>query len=736
MNWIRKLLALGVSCFVVWGDANALSLDFDQAFESKAAETAIEQWSNDVLAQLPPSFHQRFPDTIRVRFRSWDNGTRLSVPYCPGDTSNKGSAEEPRFENYGRYNAIRKVIYLNSRLIHEIRLGPEGTRSFGCYHGNFYRLATATLLHEIAHAYDKLDLDASIQKSEERSRRSRTTVSTDPAWTVIDGFHTRLFGFRYPTDKNRDLNRLPSAHAARNARESFAVHFEYFLLDPDYACRFPTHQEYFENHFGWSPQHNDCEVNYEVVSKHRNDAVSLDPARIYQVRYLLAAPGQAAESRLGHSMLHFVVCAPDTEIGPECLEQEEQHVVLGFAARTDDSPIRWIKGMVGSYDSMVFFTSLQHQLRIYNQFEMRDVVSYPIDLSPAEIERLANRAVELYWTYRGPYRIFSINCATETEDLLKAAILDEGYIYGARRTPGGVLKRLRETGRTVEAETPIVYVSNLTRATDALAVVYDISASNRKSLQRQIHKLRIDERRRALRRIEDDLARAGSGDSANDSMREIMRIGEQLESFRYIEQIIGHQQQEKLSSAGVKELKRAAKYDEEKAKLLERFRYLALTMQAGDRDGRIGYGVPLLTEEGPDREELRHELADVIDRIFKSGFESSRFIEWQQEKYATERLDRDRYRLLRAYVGVARDTRTTVIMQVLERYPDYSNRAIRNMLEDQFGRGSFEPARYSDTRIDNLRRARNVAAAFVSSAWGWPESIGQYITSPVLSDKV
>ena len=295
MGWFRKLLALGVSLFVVGGDARALTVDFDHEFESSSDESAVRRWSDDALAQLPPTFHQRFPGTIRVRFRSWGNGAQLPVPYCSGDTPEDRAPRTSLFETYGRYNTVRNIIYLNSQLIDEIRLGPQGTRGFDCYHGNFYRLATATLLHEIAHAYDNLDLDASIGKSDKRSRRSQATISTDPAWTVVDGFHTRLFGFRYPTAKNRDRNRLPSAHAARNKRESFAVHFEYFLLDPDYACRFPSHQEYFENHFGWSPARKDCRLNYEVGGTRESHR---KPTRAFYVALRNVRPGHGDWTRV------------------------------------------------------------------------------------------------------------------------------------------------------------------------------------------------------------------------------------------------------------------------------------------------------------------------------------------------------------------------------------------------------------------------------------------------------
>jgi hypothetical protein len=530
--------------------------------------------------------------------------------------------------------------------------------------------------------------------------------------------HTRLFGFRFPTNKNRDLDRLPSAHAAKSKRESFAAHFEYFLLDEDYSCRYPSHQEYLQSHFGWAPSRSDCRSSYEVVARQGTDLADLNPERIYQVRYLLAAPGQKAVSRLGHSMLHFVLCAPGTELGPECLEQEEEDIVLGFAALTDDSSWRWLKGLVGSYDSMVFFTSLKHQLQKYNQLEMRDAVSYPIDLSREQIRRLTHRAIELYWTYRGPYRFFSMNCATETEDLLKASILDEGYIYGKRRTPNGVLKRLQETGIASQTEAPLVYKSDFNFGSRAIVDIYGVAKPrNRKSLFRKIEKLSFEQRRDALTNMQSKLAalsdtdQDGLGvDTLATTMQETQMLGRQLESYRFLEGIIVHQQDKKLASASIRELQKRARRDENNTELLERFRYLVLTMQNGDRDNWSGYGIPLAEEKGPDRAELARELDDLSLRIFSTDLQSSRYAKWQKEKTESESLAAGRYRLLRAYVDVARDVRTAIIRQAVAQNPQHSNSEIRLLLEERYGAGSFAPTRYSDTRINRLRQAAELIA--------------------------
>lgn len=701
------LIGLLLNCTGAW----ALNLEFDHEFKNATTKAAVLQWSEDALAKLPPSLLERLPGEIRVRFRSWGKETALAEPYCAGEASDRDATDGPLYEIYGRYNTHRNIIYINSLLLREILLGPSVDRSFDCYHGNFYRLATATLLHEIAHAYDASDLDASIGKSVKRSRISRTTVSSDPLWTVLDGFNTRFLGFRNPTRKNKDVDRLPSVHAGSNERESFAVHFEYFLLDADYPCRFPSHQEYFENHFDWSPVRGDCRPSYEIVSQQSAGVIDLDPERIYQVRYLMASPGQRAESRLGHSMLHFVLCAPGTAPGPECLEQEEEDIVLGFAARTDGSSWRWLKGMVGAYDSMVFFKSLQFQLQIYNQFETRDVMSYAINLNREQIRRLTLRALELYWTYRGPYRFLSINCATEAEDLLKAGILDETYIYGKRRTPGGVLKHLRETGLIDEVQAPLVYQSMFDDTSRALADLYGAPQVRRqKSLHRRIAKLSYDERRGALERLEIALESTGrfaqaslSDDSLEEIMRTLLSLGMQLESFRLLEENIARHQDKELGNAGLKEFKRLARRDNDKARLLERFRYLVLSIQAGDRDSRQGYGIPLRGESGPDRIELGRELGALRAQLFSWDFQSTRFSRWQQEINWTETLADSRYRVLISYADVAREVRTEIMSRAVARFPELPNSAIRSILEEKFGEASFESTRISDERINGLR---------------------------------
>lgn len=670
-------------------DTRALSLSFDHTFRTAAEEAAVSTWARETLARLPPGLHERLPGTIRVRFRNWGNDAEpLTEPRCALDAPDAASETKPVYETYGRFNAVTGVISINARLVREIVLGPSMSRRFDCYHGNFYTLATASLLHEIAHAYDALELD------------------TGSTWKAVSGFNSRFLGFN--TGRNRDLDRLPSPQAAANESEAFAVHLEYFLLDPEYRCRFPSHYEYLENHFSWSPPYHDCRRSYEIVAGQGTRLIDLDPDRIYQVRYLLASPGRKAQSRFGHAMLHIVLCAAGTPRGPECLTQEEEHLVLGFVASTDDSPLRTVNGVTGVYDSRLVFTSLQDQIQKYNDRQFRDLRSYVLDLDRAQTERLIHRALELYWTYRGPYRFLTNNCATELEDLLKAGILDERYLDGRGRTPKGVLKRLIRAGFVGDDEI-LVYASNLDAIRQAAASVYDAPAlRGRRSVDRWMESLSYDRRSRALDALNDELdslrRNTRSDLSFDETMAASLELGARLESFRLLESSVAIRQETSLDSARQRERKRFAGKDAEKAALLNRLRSLADSLLYGDRDGAEAYGIPLSGERGTALADVGREFDATMSQVSTWGSGAS-LAKHEKDLDLTRSLETRRYDALMAYAGFARELRISVVRQALVDHPGRTNEEIRAMLERRFGAGSFEATRVSDTRFDRLRQS-------------------------------
>ncbi|MGZ3809921.1 MAG: lipoprotein N-acyltransferase Lnb domain-containing protein, partial [Bacteriovorax sp.] len=73
---------------------------------------------------------------------------------------------------------------------------------------------------------------------------------------------------------------------------------------------------------------------------------------------------------------------------------------------------------------------------------LRDVVSYPLNLSAKEKEDFVNKVLEEHWNYRGSYKFFTNNCAVESFDLLKNA-LNRSQLQGPSSvSPKGVLDDL------------------------------------------------------------------------------------------------------------------------------------------------------------------------------------------------------------------------------------------------------------------------------------------------------
>src|SRR5690606_8505810 len=161
---------------------------------------------------------------------------------------------------------------------------------------------------------------------------------------------------------------------------------EYFLLDPQYHCRRPALQAFFRQHFGWTPAHTaHCvsDLPYMSASLDANQSVLgwLDPARIYQVHYLLAEPDQNWASRWGHSMLRLVICAPGRPLGADCLLDLEHHLVLSYRAFVNDLQLSSWDGLTGVYPSRLFILPLNQVLDEYTKTEMRSLSSVPLNIS-------------------------------------------------------------------------------------------------------------------------------------------------------------------------------------------------------------------------------------------------------------------------------------------------------------------------------------------------------------------
>jgi hypothetical protein len=199
--------------------------------------------------------------------------------------------------------------------------------------------------------------------------------------------------------------------------------------------------------------------------------LDLDPARVYEVDYLLAENGDEAMSLWGHSMLRLVICAPTHAPGPECRLDLQYHRVLSFRAFVNDVQISSWRGLTGSYPSRLFVLPLNQVVDEYNQVELRDLVSIPLMLRPDEIAALLERAARVHWSYDGHYYFVGNNCAVETFKLLHDSVLRLSREHLSSITPRGLLRRLERAGFADE--------SALNNPTDAIRQGYRFESAAR-----------------------------------------------------------------------------------------------------------------------------------------------------------------------------------------------------------------------------------------------------------------
>ncbi|MDD4976082.1 MAG: DUF4105 domain-containing protein [Bacteriovorax sp.] len=368
------------------------------------------------------SEHQSIPsDICEAKIEKVDKNKKIVRPFV-----------------YGEYNRNKNKLVLNIPVLNELTRGRVASTSINCQHKSLYDQAISTIVHELTHAYDFNNQN--ISNKSEFIRRA--------------GFKKGLLKVK---TKNIEAMRSADPYELVNIAEAFAVNMEYFTMDPEYACRKPSMFDFYKKAFEVDPFPNrNCRLNNMVMMSTSSGyyPMKLDPKRVYRIDYLMASAGKELSAGFGHSMFRIVLCAPDrfdpitnkniaaTPFGPKCLEDRLFHMVVSYRANVEDATLNYLKGMFGGYPSMLFILNFGDVLDEYNRDELRDVVSYPLNLSTVEREDFINKVIEEHWNYRGSYKFFTNNCAVESYDLLKSA-LDRSQLQGLSSvTPKGVLEDL------------------------------------------------------------------------------------------------------------------------------------------------------------------------------------------------------------------------------------------------------------------------------------------------------
>lgn len=404
------------------GPGQALQLHLDTEGLSPAERRASQQLIDQALAALPPSFHQRLQQSVRLR---WSDELPANV--------------------YGSANQLLARLELNAQLLPKLVDGSAASEQTGRAHGTLQRELLASLLHELTHLYDRAHLwDAETQHLQQNCRRRvasagliglpaecrgqtarRFTLSDDPRLLDLAGWPQYVGRRGLREQHNGQVARSPDAYELSNPREFVAVNLEYFLLDPSYACRRPELYAYWQAHFGWAPTaKTPCSPQVAYLNAGsdfgRQPLGQLDPERVYAVDYLLAEANSEWVSRFGHSMLRLVICAPGRPRGPACRLDLDQHLVLSYRAFVGDVQLSSWAGLTGGYPSRLFVLPLSQVIDEYTKIELRSLASVPLKLSRSEQDALVRHAAELHWSYDGSYFFISNNCAVETLKLLRS----------------------------------------------------------------------------------------------------------------------------------------------------------------------------------------------------------------------------------------------------------------------------------------------------------------------------
>lgn len=415
---LRSCCLLLLLLSLVAGARAELRLRLDGQGLDDAQRLASRQLLDQAIAALPPRLIERLDRQVTVRWTALPEAV------------------------HGRMAGER--LLLNRSLLPGLTDGSARQQRTGRTHGTQYRELLATVLHELAHLYDRARLWSPIDRRQlTRCTRlastvgpvglpddcrgeiaRRFTLSDDPRLLELAGWPQRIGGRGEPISDNGQQERSPDPYELHNPREFVAVNFEYFLLDPDYACRRPSLHQYFSEHFGWQPAHTGlCSPRLPFLNASRDYEKAplawIDPERVYEVDYLFAEANDNWVSRWGHSMLRLVVCAPGRPRGADCRLDLEHHLVLSYRAFVGDLQLSSWDGLTGVYPSRLFILPLSQVVDEYTKVELRDLLSVPLRLSRAEQDALVRRAVETHWSYDGRYYFLTNNCAVETLQLLR-----------------------------------------------------------------------------------------------------------------------------------------------------------------------------------------------------------------------------------------------------------------------------------------------------------------------------
>lgn len=680
-----------VLSFVFGGSVFAHDLSLKYAANTKASDKQIlEATMEEVSALLPPKMKELLPKDIEIKVEALSNHKFIPDEVCSVTHAKEESKKKEKPFIYGSYNNFKNVLTINAPVLLELQKGRDNSKRINCQHKSLYDQAVATIVHELTHAYDIGN--GRISNSMEYIRRA--------------GFKKGLLKIK---NKNVEAMRSADAYELVNIAESFAVNMEYFTMDPEFMCRKPSMFEYFKKQFGIDPfPQRDCKVNNTVMMTTIGGYIptQLEASRVYRIDYLLASAGKGLSSGFGHSMFRIVMCAPErfdpitnrmipaTPFGKKCLDDKLYHLVVSYRANVEDATLNYLKGLMGGYPSMLFILNFGDVLDEYNRDELRDVMSYPLNLTAKEREEFVTKVKEEHWNYRGSYKFINNNCAVESYDLLKAALDRSQLDSKSSVSPNGVLEDLDQLNFTsVKSSEVEMYKAKTEQIVLAYNKAYGYKLkssekSNKSAVQKFMDESTAEQRLAQFEKFKKTKIASAELNAQVNMLKERLV---QASSFSVLEQQI-------LRTLALKYRKQAADMfmntEDEKIKQMIKETGAAFAQSFTDLS-KQGYGIPFPSEM-VSRDDLAQKAEASTEALVKA---EAVLREFMPNEFAT--LEK-----ISANVKAYNTESLAVRKQFRAKLDEYINQVLKNMSHDDFSREIMVKAAEGDK--ESLNKVREL----------------------------
>ncbi len=237
-----------LSLFLCSFGSNAqIKIDFSPANLNFSEQQKFTLFVDKTVGLLPKAMQKYLKaQTIIISFSKSENEFRL--PDCsekiPSPTEGKPKADFTYGSMSNSTNGIR--LMLNLGLIPGAINSLKISQTYNCGHKKFFKLVQSVIVHELAHAYDF-----------SFSQRQSLTAQYLNLIKAKNSFAGKII-------KNRQFQQSPDPYEYYSPEESFAVNFEYYILDPDYSCRKPSFADFFDEIFPDFRRTSHCKATEKV----------------------------------------------------------------------------------------------------------------------------------------------------------------------------------------------------------------------------------------------------------------------------------------------------------------------------------------------------------------------------------------------------------------------------------------------------------------------------------------